>query len=330
MSSSFEEQLNQHDVIFLNMQHLLSGAGSPDKVVGFLQVSVLAELREAYPEYVSLNENHLPTALATIYAKDIEPNKGLMFILDEWDCIFREAKYDTEAQKLYLDFLKDLFKDRTYVSMAYMTGILPIKKYGTHSALNIFDEFSMTDPDVLAEYAGFTESEVVTLCNEYKMDFVDVKFWYDGYRLSDGLHVYNPKSVVDGMKSKKLKSFWTNTETYEALQIYIDLDKDGLKEAIVSMLTGEECEIDTGTFQNDMTSFKTRDDVLTLLVHLGYLAYDESTHSVFIPNEEVRGAFIRAIKNGNRPELVKAIQSSDEFLAATLRMDAIEKYHKQL
>lgn len=297
-------------------------------MVGFLQVSVLAELREAYPEYVSLNENHLPTALATIYAKDIEPNKGLMFILDEWDCIFREAKYDMEAQKLYLDFLKDLFKDRTYVSMAYMTGILPIKKYGTHSALNIFDEFSMTDPDVLAEYAGFTESEVVTLCNEYKMDFVDVKFWYDGYRLSNGLH--NPKSVVDGMKSKKLKSFWTNTETYEALQIYIDLDKDGLKEAIVSMLTGEECEIDTGTFQNDMTSFKTRDDVLTLLVHLGYLAYDESTHSVFIPNEEVRGAFIRAIKNGNRPELVKAIQSSDEFLAATLRMDAIEKYHKQL
>ena len=123
------------------------------------------------------------------------------------------------------------------------------------------------------------------------------------------------------MKSKKFKSFWTNTETYEALQIYIDLNKDGLKEAVVEMLAGGKCRIDTGTFQNDMTSFKSKDDVLTLLVHLGYLAYDETTTSAFIPNEEVRGEFIRSVKNGRRPELVKMLQASEQLLQDTINMD---------
>ncbi len=120
-------------------------------------------------------------------------------------------------------------------------------------------------------------------------------------------------SIVDAMTEEEYTSYWTSTETYEALQIYIDLDMDGLKETIISMLGGISCEIDTGSFQNDMTSFKSKDDVLTLLVHLGYLAYDEQTHSVFIPNEEVRIEFLRAIRNGSRPELVKAIQASDQF-----------------
>lgn len=333
VKSSYREHLNQHDVIFLNIQQILSGAGSPDKVPDFAQKVVLKELLEAYPEYVSEQDRYLPSVLSNIYAGDKRENKGFVFILDEWDCIFREAKQDTEAQKLYLDFLKDLFKDRTYVNVAYMTGILPIKKYGTHSALNIFDEFSMTNPDVLTEFVGFTEEEVKDLCCRFDKDFNEVKRWYDGYIFDNDIHIYNPKSVVDAMKSKKFKSFWTNTETYEALQIYIDLNKDGLKEAIVEMLAGGKCRIDTGTFQNDMTSFKSKDDVLTLLVHLGYLAYDEAITSVFIPNEEVRGEFIRSVKNGRRPELVKLLQASEQLLQDTLNMDeekvaaAIEAAH---
>lgn len=134
-----------------------------------------------------------------------------------------------------------MFKDRTYVNVAYMTGILPIKKYGTHSALNIFDEFSMTSPGVLTEFVGFTEEEVKELCCRFDKDFNEVRRWYDGYIFDNDVHIYNPKSVVDAMKSKKFKSFWTNTETYEALQIYIDLNKDGLKEALVEMLAGGKC-----------------------------------------------------------------------------------------
>ncbi len=145
-----------------------------------------------------------------------------------------------------------------------------------------------------------------------------MKMWYDGYFGGD-LHIYNPKSVVDGMQSLRLKSFWSSTETYEALQVYIDLNMDGLKEAIIAMLGGDACPVDVGTFQNDMTSFKSRDDILTLLVHLGYLAYDEDARAVYIPYEEVRGEFFRAVKNGKRAELVKMIEMSDRLLEATLR-----------
>ena len=320
-SKSFESHLNQHNVIFLNIQQIFSAAGSAEAVPKFLQDVVLEELRENYPGMISESCNHLPTALADIYTKEDGENKGFVFIIDEWDCIFREEKQDVKAQKHYLDFLKDLFKDRTYVSLAYMTGILPIKKYGTHSALNIFDEYSMTTPEMFAEYTGFTEDEVKVLCKGYKKDFSEIRRWYDGYVLGDDIHIYNPKSVVDAMRSRKLKSFWTSTETYEALQIYIDLNHDGLKEVILQMLIGESSRIDTGSFQNDMTSLKNKDDVLTLLVHLGYLAFDERTSSVFIPNEEVRGEFIRAVKNGGRPELYRLLQESDELIAATIRMD---------
>lgn len=320
-TEKYEEHLNRHDVIFLNIQQILSRAGNAESIPGFIEKVVLEELKIQYPELVSSNSTYLPAVLETIFKSKEGNNQGFVFIIDEWDCIFREAKDDIEAQKKYLDFLKDLFKDRTYVALAYMTGILPIKKYGTHSALNIFREYSMTDPGMFAKYVGFTQTEVKQLCDEYGMDFESVKIWYDGYVFGDDLHIYNPKSVLDAMKNEKLKSFWVSTETYEALQIYIDLDLEGLKETILEMLSGNSCKIDTGTFQNDMTSIKSKDDVLTLLIHLGYLAYDENTQKVYIPNEEVRGEFLRAIKNGNRPELIRLIRVSDEILAATIQMD---------
>lgn len=324
---SYRQYLNQYDVIFLNIQKFMRKAGKPENLTDYIEERVLSEIKEAYSKWVDLNETSLPDALESIYAKDHRPDKGFVFIIDEWDCIFRIAKEKTDAQKTYLDFLRDLFKDRTYVKVAYMTGILPIKKYGTHSALNIFDEFSMTAPGKLAKYVGFTENEVEKLCDTYNMEFEEAKRWYDGYRFKQICHIYNPKSIVDAMLEEDFRSYWTNTETYEALQIYIDLDKDGLKQDIISMLGGVECKVDIGSFQNDMTSFKTKDDVLTLLVHLGYLAYDEMSEAVFIPNEEVRGEFIRAVRNGNRPELINAIAASDRLLEATLRMDEDEVAH---
>lgn len=321
-SESYHKHLNQYDVIYLNIQQFLRVAGKPENLVPYIEDILLEELKEKYGGWAVQTRKSLPYTLATIYSKDTSPNKGFVFIIDEWDCLFRTARNNIEAQKAYLDFIRDLFKDRVYVKMAYMTGILPIKKYGSHSALNDFDEFSMTHPDVLAKYVGFTEEEVKHLCSRYNKNFSEIQRWYDGYRLGDDIHVYNPKSVVDGMQSLKLRSFWTNTETYEALQIYIDLDEDGLKQAIIAMLSGESCEIDAGTFQNDMTTFRSRDDVLTLLVHLGYLAYDEMLKSVFIPNEEVKEEFVRAVKTGKHTEVAKAIQASDRLLQATLNMNA--------
>lgn len=317
---SYETHLNQYNVIYLNVQHFLRGAGEPENLVSYMEAEILKEVKELYGDWIP-STTSLPVALANIYVKDSDEKKGFIFIVDEWDCIFRVARENTIAQRKYLDFLRDLFKDRTYVKLAYMTGILPIKKYGNHSALNDFDEFSMTNPDCMSKYMGFTQQEVRKLCEDYHKDFQEVRRWYDGYRMGENLHVYNPKSVVDGMQSRKLKSFWTNTETYEALQIYIDLDEDGLKQALIAMLSGERCEIDTGAFQNDMTTFKSKDDVLTLLVHLGYLSYDETMKTVSIPNEEVREEFVRAVKNGRHKEIVKLITESDKLLDATLQMD---------
>lgn len=316
---SYSQHLNQHDVIFLNVQQFMRGAESLNSLSKYIERKVLAEIRYVYPGLISEEEHSLPDALAMIYAQD---RSGFVFIIDEWDCIFREEQKNTEGQKMYLDFLRDLLKDRTYVKLAYMTGILPIKKYGTHSALNIFDEFSMTEPKHLAEYVGFTENEVKKLCSIYHMDFEETQQWYDGYLLDGSIHIYNPKSIVDAMFNRKLTSYWTRTETYEALKVYIDMNFDGLKDAVTAMIGSGKCKINPDKFQNDMTSLDNKDDVLTLLVHLGYLAYDESSKEVFIPNMEIAGEFRNAIEGSKGWEtLADALQSSEALLEETLRFD---------
>jgi hypothetical protein len=200
-----------------------------------------------------------------------------------------------------------------------MTVILPIKKYGTHSALNIFDEFSMTAPKRLAQYVGFTEEEVKQLCDKFHMDFEEARHWYDGYRLKQNCHVYNPKSIVDAMTEEEFQSYWINTETYEALKLYIDMNFQGLKDSVITMLGGGRSKINPRKFQNDMTTFASRDDVLTLLVHLGYLAYDEEKQEVFIPNLEVAEEFKDAVEGASGWEtLAEILEKSESLLTATL------------
>ena len=243
-------------------------------------------------------------------------NEKFILIIDEWDAMFRECKGQDKILDTYILLLRSLFKssltDQLFAGV-YMTGILPIKKYGHESAVSDFYEYTMVDPNPLQEYIGFTEEEVERLCRKHQKDYASMQQWYDGYFVG-GIHVYNPKSVMESILRDKFSSYWTKTETYEALRDYIDMNFDGLKAAVVNMLGGAACEVDTGSFQNDMTSMKSKDDVLTLLIHLGYLAYDEDEQSVRIPNVEVRQEFVRAIKNGNRTELMKAIQRSDEIL----------------
>ena len=215
-----------------------------------------------------------------------------------------------------------------------MTGILPIKKYGTQSAMTDFREYSMVTPRRLARYVGFTEPEVRELCERYDVDFEEMKRWYDGYSFNGRESIYNPNSVVEAIKNQEFGSCWTETETYTSLQFYIDLDEDGLREAIVQMLGGARVRIDPGSFQNDMASIKQRDDVLTLLVHLGYLGYNSAEKQVFIPNEEIRQEFIRAVAAGRHREVAKLIRNSDILLERTLEMDeegvaeAIEEAHR--
>ena len=270
-------------------------------IVEFIQEQVTSELSEVYP--VAEGIKSLPLALFKISAVT---GKRFIIIVDEWDALFREAAEDTDLQREYIQLLRGLFKSSVtdrMIEAAYMTGILPIKKYGTQSAMTDFIEYTMIQPECLARYTGFTESEVESLCMEYNVSLEETKRWYDGYSFSALESIYNPNSVIKAVKNKRFDTYWTKTETYESLRSYIGMNLDSLKEGVVQMIGGACQSIDTGAFQNDMTSIGSKDDVLTLLVHLGYLAYDTESKSVRIPNEEIRQEFIRAVKNSRHIEL---------------------------
>ena len=331
-SDSFSEYLNKYDVIFLNMQRFLSRAKS-QKVTDYLEQVVIAEIREVYGELFSEQETDLATVLEQIFAKT---DREFIFLIDEWDCVMREKQESEELQKSYLDFLRNLLKDQPYVALAYMTGILPVKKYGSHSALNMFWEYSMTDQDAFEEYTGFTETEVQNLCLRYGMDFEEISSWYDGYKFKNFQHIYNPKSVVEAIHRQNCSNYWTSTETYEALKIYMDMDFDGLRTNIIQMLGGGRVKVNTLSFQNDMRNFKTGDDVLTLLIHLGYLGYDSETKEAFIPNKEIIGEFENAMSVGGWPEVMHILKASEKLLEDTLSLDeenvakALDSAHEEV
>ena len=310
---SFQKHLNQYDVLMLNMQEFLSESNSMEEMLSLLKKSVLWDLLEEYPDYRYFDTNNLVRTMKDIYVKTKRP---FVIIIDEWDCIFREYKTDSEAQKKYLDFLRDFLKDKGYIHLAYMTGILPIKKYGTHSALNMFDEYSMLNAGELAQFAGFTENEVAGLCRQYGLNMEEMKSWYDGYYFEESGSMYSPRSVVSCIQFKKYDNYWNQTETFEALQFYIDLNFEGLKDDILRMLVGERVPVNVGNFTNDMVTFRTKDDVMTLLVHLGYLSYDYPTKCVSIPNNEIRNEFVNAISVSDWGEVSKALKNSADTLNA--------------
>lgn len=310
---SFEKHLNQYNTIFLNMQEFLSQSEDMDDMLKLIKKSVLWELLEEYPNLRYFNTKNLTRTMQDIYNNMKCP---FIIIIDEWDCVFRENRMNREAQERYLDFLRDLMKDKGYIYLAYMTGILPIKKYGTHSALNMFDEFTMLDPGPLAEYVGFTEQEVEELCGRYQMDLAEIKNWYDGYSFPGESSVYSPRSVVNAMRFRKIGNYWNQTETFEALQWYIDLNFDGLRDDVLQMMAGKKIPVNTGSFTNDMTTFRTEDDVLTLLIHLGYLGYEEQNKYVFIPNAEVQSEYASAVTVSQWGDISKALKNSADLLQA--------------
>jgi hypothetical protein len=329
--SSFEQHLNKYDVLYLDMTWFISCASDISNVVEELQDKVSCEIREAYPDVPKQG-----TLLETLAAVSTATGNKFIVIIDEWDALFREAKENTELQEKYIKLLRGMFKSSLtddMIEAAYITGILPIKKYGTQSAMTDFIEYTMISPMQLEEYVGFTEDEVKDLCDRHNIDFNITKHWYDGYSFRNVKSVYNPNSVMRAVTSGEFNNYWTKTETYESLKMYIDMNLDGLKEAVVQMLGGAHFPINTDSFQNDLTSIECRDDVLTLLIHLGYLGYDAQSKCVFIPNEEVRQEFLLAARMGKHTEIVNMIKASDRLLEATLDMDeetvarAIEEAH---
>ena len=328
----YKKYLNQYDVILFDVQWCMMDAGSPEETVAYINEHLVQELKNVYQD---VELENVKTACGAMSAINAEKGVRFVVIIDEWDVLIRDESAKEDVQKEYIDFLRGMFKGTEptkYIQLAYLTGILPIKKIKTQSALNNFDEFTMLDASILAPHVGFTESEVQQLCRKYHRDFEKVKRWYDGYLLED-YQVYNPKAVVSVMLKDKFRSYWSETGSYEAVVPLINMDFDGLKTAIIEMLAGNAIEVDVGTFQNDMNNFYCRDDVLTYLIHLGYLAYDQDKERAFIPNEEVRMELIKAVKRRKWDEMIQFQQSSMKLLEETLDMNEkgvaaeIEKIH---
>ena len=329
---SYQKHLNKYNVIYLNMQRFLSSSNNINDMLKLVEKRIKNDLKKEFINKVSDFDDDLSFCLEEIYN---ETGLSFIFLIDEWDCVMRENMNNKDAQKKYLDFLRNLLKDQSYVALAYMTGILPIKKYGSHSALNMFDEYSMLESVPIQNYTGFTDEEVKDLCEKYEIDFENMKSWYDGYDI-EGTELYCPRSVLKSIETKKFSNYWTQTEVYEALSNYIAMNYDGLHDTVEKLLAGEEIEIDTGTFQNDMVTFHCADDVLTLLVHLGYLAYKSDSKCVYIPNKEVRDEFVRSMRiTGLWKETIEAVMKSKQLLADTLSgkadivADCIRKVHEK-
>ena len=334
---SFETYRNRYDVIHIDIQWFLDPLNGSEGMVEKIQKSVYEELKEAYPEILGANssiENNVPDALSVITEKT---GNRFVVIIDEWDVLIRDEAQNKKVQEEYIDFLRRLFKGAEpakYIALAYLTGILPIKRYKTQSALNNFDEYTMLGAGQLAPYIGFTEDEVIALCDTYHMDFKEVKRWYDGYTM-EGQHVYNPRAVVSVMLRGNFQSYWSQTGTFESIKPYINMDFDGLKTAIIEMISGAAIGVNTTSFQNDMITFQNKDDVITLLIHLGYLTYNPVNKMASIPNEEIRQEFINATCDTKWNELIAFENQSEDLLDATLGMDEervaeyIEKIHTE-
>ncbi len=319
-ANNYKEHLNKHNVIYADMNEFLRLAkiiGNVLELTEIFQKNIISELKEAYPQSFGKDAKDLPTVLAKIH---LDTKDKFIIIIDEWDTLFREERENIEAQDRYINLLRGLFKNsqaQEFLSLAYLTGILPIKKYNTQSAMNNFREYTMLKPGRLAEYTGFTEEEVKNLCHRYQMDFKEVKQWYDGYSFLREKHIYSPNSLINAIEEEECDNYWTRTGTFESLKGYISMNFDGLKDTILKMIAGGRCVVDTLTFSNDLNSFHNKDDVLTVLIHLGYLAYDAERKEVYIPNYEVMAEFKSAVKNADWADVIRAIEASDRLLRYT-------------
>ena len=333
-SADFKKHLNKYDVIHIDIQWCIEPAGGVENVVSFISEKTISELDTYYPNILAEKTISLPDALSQI---NTAVGKKFIIIIDEWDVLIRDESANAKVQKDYINFLRGMFKGTEptkYIQLAYLTGILPIRKEKTQSALNNFDEFTMLSASRFAPYMGFTEVEVKKLTEKYHQNFSEVKSWYDGYLLKD-TQVYNPRAIVSAMLHGDFKNYWAETASSDAIVPLISMNYDGLQFAIIKIISGAEVKVDTAVFTNDPSSIASKDDVLTYMIHLGYLGYNQNRKTAFVPNEEIRQELTMAVESKRWNEMITFQQESERLLDATLDMDGaavaaqIEKIHHE-
>ena len=326
---TFETYLNKYNVLYLDVTSFTARPEMRKNIVRTIQEKIIADLKKAFPDVTYDENSDLMEVLSSITQATGEK---FFFIIDEWDAICREfprrqkmkGDPDTVTPTIldeYVMLLRRLFKtqdsDRVFAG-AYLTGILPIKRYNTESALNNFREYSMINPGKMSTSLGFTHDEVVSLCRKNNMNIQEMERWYDGYRIGKASRMFNPYSVMRAIDDEEYRSYWTTTGAADSVITYIQMNFDGLKDDIIRMLAGERVYVNTTEFLNDMQVIRSKNDVLTVLIHLGYLSYDRDTYECYIPNKEVADEMNNAIKATSWTPLANTIQNSKFLLDATI------------
>ena len=340
---SFAEHLNKYNVLYIDMNSIRDDyiAYTEDEdlqvkgvtsIVDYLQYSVIEELKED-KEYANIlsesrkvGKKNLSSALNEICNQTKEQ---FILIMDEWDLICREYRNEPELLEKFIEVMRGLFKSdkgQACFALAYLTGILPIKKYNSQSALNVFKEYNMLRPVPYEEYFGFTEEDVAKIVKlpQCKINHQDLKEWYEGYKLN-GKDIYNPNSVVSAISDGICQSYWSGTSSNEEVVNLINMNFDGIKDDIIHLIEGSTIQFSCTTFQNDMVSIENKDDIFSLLVCLGYLgcADDGGDYRLaYVPNKEIRTALSSIVKSQPWFNSMPIIERSKSLFEAITTLDA--------
>ncbi len=319
-ATDFERHLNQHDVIYLDMTEFADNEENGNKYLENLNTDVVSELKETYKDnFDKDNRYSLPEAIRCL-------KRRFIFIIDEWDFVFREYPNNLQLHKKFIDLLRALFKGagERFVELVYMTGILPIARYNTQSALNNFIEYTILSSGDFSQYYGFEENEVKILCKKYHLDFENTKFWYDGYKVG-AYELYNPCSIKKLIKLKKFSNYWTESSAYDLVKEVINLNFEGLKDDIIKLCSGSTISIsrpEIKSFNTADLKFKNKVAIYIYLVHLGYLGYDDADATIYVPNEETRVELLNSVKENHWPKFETALKLSEQVVAATYNKDS--------
>ena len=297
--NNWDKYLNKFNVISLDIQEINGIANSNNKDLSKqIEELVNKELVEQFPDNKELDVSRaLALNILSVYKAT---KKQFIMILDEYDVLVRAKKNDKVLDN-YLELLNTLFKGRAMdnaFALVYLTGIFPIIKDTFQSKLNNFEESSILSPDIFSGLIGFSEDEVKELCDKYDMNFEECKAWYDGYKVGENNSIYNPKSVIKAIENHKFSDYWNITGSFESISDYLQFNIDGIYDDVCSMIRdNNKVVVNVSDFLNRIDNLKTKDDIFTYLIHIGYLAYDEGQKVCYIPNNEIRKEWVKALVN---------------------------------
>ncbi|MGL4849476.1 MAG: AAA family ATPase [Clostridium sp.] len=309
-AGSYEKHLNRYNVISISFNEISENMKSYDDYINNIRDEIKKEVMEKFNV----------TEKESLKRMLLKSGEKFIFLIDEWDYIFNNNLFE-ENQNDFLEFLRELLKDQPYVALCYMTGVLPIKKYSSGSALNMFDEFTMLSDLRYGEYFGFTEEEVKKLCeNEKKISFEEISDWYNGYINEEGERLYNPRSVVKALQNKKCKSYWTNTGAMDEVVNLIKYDTLEIRDDIIEMVAGDVIDITIDEeFRAGQGAPRNKEEIYSAMIVLGFLSYYDGY--LKIPNKELMKEFEKALKDESFGYVSKIVENSKKMLKATVRKD---------